>query len=144
MDLTLIEEKIKNLLTEKNLHLYSFRYYKQASDYIMEVLTKESLDLDSVSLLSQDISALLDEIDKSEDTYLLDVSCAGSERKLEMDELEEGLYVHLTLKDKSEVEGEIKQLDQEKLSLVYKEKNKTKTSEILLTDITEARLAIKF
>jgi len=146
MDLELIEKELKALLMTEGYHLYSLNLYKDEGSKILEVLVEESLDLDTISVLSQKISAHLDELDKSEEAYLLDVSCAGAERELtDEDQISKavGSYIHVEANDEI-YEGELLSFKDGVLEIAYKLKNLNKKIKIEKERITLIRLAVKF
>ena len=108
------------------------------------------ISLDDIVIVSDAISALLDEKDPFEDPYTLDVSSSGAEKAIPVDHLDKyvGRYVnlHLThpIAGENYVEGDILGLGAENLKLLLIVRGKKKEIDIPLAHIDRARLAIKF
>ena len=144
MNLDEIRVSLGKDIEELGYHLYSLNYFKK--DKILEVLLDESLDLDTVSDVSQKISSLMDRYDEDFDEYLLDVSCAGAEKAIRNDEeisKAVGNYIHIST-DNLNIDGELKSFEDDCLEIEYKEKTRTKKVVVDIKDIKEIRYAIKF
>ena len=148
---THIIEILTKPLKEMGYDLYevTFAPGKEASLNIT-VDRVEPISLEDIVEVSNAVSALLDEDDPIEGAYNLDVSSLGAEKPLAKENLPlyTGRYVNLKLskayKGLNEIEGTLLSVEGEILTLSYRDKTRTLQAEIPLSDISKARLAIKF
>lgn len=148
--------KIKNLLEEKiptlGFELVSINRKVEKGEVLLLIVIDrvEPIDMDAIVKLSQDLSSYLDEIDDSEDKYMLDVSSLGAEKPLKVDNLKpyEGRYVNVhvinAIEGNNIFEGELTEVKEDSITLTYRIKTRVKTVVILLSNIYKIRLAIKF
>ena len=144
MEVNTFKEALAKDIESVGYHLYSLTYKKK--DNILEVLIDESLDLDGISKLSELISGFMDKYDKDFDEYLLDVSCAGCERKIRnREELARaaGEYVHIKTREFEE-DGYLKSFENDKVTVEYMDKTRKKTVTVNYDDIKMIRYAVKF
>lgn len=144
MEVNTFKEALSKDIESVGYHLYSLTYKKK--DNILEVLIDESLDLDGISRLSELISGFMDKYDKDFDEYLLDVSCAGCERRIRNeDELRRavGEYVHIKTREFEE-DGYLKSFENGKVTVEYMDKTRKKTVTVNYDDIKMIRYAVKF
>ena len=144
MDVNSFKEDLKKDIESIGYHLYSLSYKKK--DNILEVLIDESLDLDGISKVSEFISSFMDKYDTDFDEYLLDVSCAGCERKIRNEEeLTRAVnsYIHIKTND-NELDGTLKSFKDNKLTIEYLDKTRKKTLVVDYADIKMIRYAVKF
>ena len=144
MEVNTFKEALSKDIESEGYHLYSLTYKKK--DNILEVLIDESLDLDGISRLSELISGFMDKYDKDFDEYLLDVSCAGCERRIRNeDELRRavGEYVHIKTREFEE-DGYLKSFENGKVTVEYMDKTRKKAVTVNYDDIKMIRYAVKF
>ena len=144
MEVNTFKEALSKDIESVGYHLYSLKYKKK--DNILEVLIDESLDLDGISRLSELISGFMDKYDKDFDEYLLDVSCAGCERRIRNeDELRRavGEYVHIKTREFEE-DGYLKSFENSKVTVEYMDKTRKKAVTVNYYDIKMIRYAVKF
>ena len=144
MEVNTFKEALSKDIESVGYHLYSLTYKKK--DNILEVLIDESLDLDGISRLSELISGFMDKYDKDFDEYLLDVSCAGCERRIRNeDELRRavGEYVHIKTREFEE-DGYLKSFENGKVTVEYMDKTRKKAVTVNYDDIKMIRYAVKF
>ena len=144
MEVNSFKEDLAKDIESVGYHLYSLTYKKK--DNILEVLIDESLDLDGISKLSELISGFMDKYDKDFDEYLLDVSCAGCERKIRnREELARaaGEYVHIKTREFEE-DGYLKSFENGKVTVEYMDKTRKKAVTVNYDDIKMIRYAVKF
>ena len=144
MEVNTFKEALSKDIESVGYHLYSLTYKKK--DNILEVLIDESLDLDGISRLSELISGFMDKYDKDFDEYLLDVSCAGCERRIRNeDELRRavGEYVHIKTRGFEE-DGYLKSFENGKVTVEYMDKTRKKAVTVNYDDIKMIRYAVKF
>lgn len=154
MDLELAKTKIEEKLKSLGYSLYSLKKVSSKAGPTLEVVVDrfEAINLDDIVSVSQELSTLLDEIDKSEEPYVLDVSSLGAEKPILPEELYKyvGKYVNIHLtnpyKGLNFLEGDIESFNEEDgtFILAYKEKTRTIRANVLAKDVDKARLAIKF
>ena len=152
MDLNLIKSKVEEYLGNNGYSLYSIKELNSKKGLTLEIIVDrvEPINLDDIIKVSNDISSLLDEIDKSETPYTLDVSSLGAEKPIKIEDISKyvGKYIsiHITnpFKGLNNLEGDLVACDAEKITLDYKEKTRTIHASILLKDIDRCNLAIKF
>ena len=144
MEVNTFKEALSKDIESVGYHLYSLTYKKK--DNILEVLIDESLDLDGISRLSELISGFMDKYDEDFDEYLLDVSCAGCERRIRNeDELRRavGEYVHIKTREFEE-DGYLKSFENGKVTVEYMDKTRKKAVTVNYDDIKTIRYAVKF
>ncbi len=152
MDLVLIKSEVEKLLDNKGYVLYSLKELNSKKGLTLEIIVDriEPINLDDIVTLSNDISILLDEIDKTETPYTLDVSSLGAEKPIKISDISKyvGKYIaiHIThpFKGLNNLEGDLISVKDDTLSLDYKEKTRTIHATIPLKDIDKCNLAIKF
>lgn len=152
IDLQLIKNEIENLLKNEGYELVEFDFSKVGSDMILhiEIDKESSISMDDIVEVSGKISELLDVIDKSTDAYMLDVSSAGIEKKIKIEDLKNKIneYVSLELiepvKGTNEIIGTIIDANEYEITVSYFLKGAPKKSVINLKNISIARKAIKF
>ncbi|MBE6126879.1 MAG: ribosome maturation factor RimP [Erysipelotrichaceae bacterium] len=108
----------------------------------------DPISLEDIVLVSEKVSAYLDEADPIKDAYTLDVSSLGAEKPIELPRLSEyvGRYVNLHLshpfKGENVLEGTLLSCDEENLTLRIKDKSLRKDIDLPRKDVDRARLAI--
>lgn len=140
-----LEEKIKNLLIEMGLKLYSF---KIKNDYgisrIIEVLVDgNNLNSDSLEEIHNKIRVTFDEL--IPDDYYLEVSTAGAERPINgKDDLHANIGNHIYLvSPQFKGTGDLVSFDGEVIVLSIKVKNLTKKIEIKYNNASQMRTAVR-
>ncbi len=147
MDLEKIKEALAQKLSTLGYELAKVEMLTRQKERILDVAVDASLDLDEISLISDELSKVLDEVDQSEESYLLDVHTVGLERELKSKEdiaKAQGRYIYVKTKDKHEFYADLEKVDDQKISIAYKDKTRLKRQEISFDDIKFIRLAIKF
>ncbi len=148
--------KIKNLL-EKKIEELGFepisinRKVEKGDVFISIVIDRVApIDMDTIVKVSGDLSSYLDEIDDSEEKYFLDVSSLGAEKPLKVENLKDyvGRFIHVHVNNAINglniFEGDLVEVNEDSITLTYREKTRVKTVVILLSNIYKIRLAIKF
>lgn len=145
---SLIENPIKDLgYTE-----IAVKYVKEfGTQYLRVMVDKDDvIDLEDIVKVNDLISPILDEADLIQNEYVLDVTSFGAEKPINVEKLEKyiGKYVNVHLthphKGMNNVEGDLENVTEEVVTIVYKEKTRTIKCELVRNDIDKARLAIKF
>ncbi len=138
---------INEMLSQDGYELYSLSYRKGNLEIIVDRF--EPISLDDITVVSQKISDFLDTHEFCEESYTLNVSSLGAEKPIKLENLNKyiGSYVALHLsnpyKGENNLEGKIENIENETLTLVYKNKTRDVKCLIPLKDIDKAKLSIK-
>ncbi|WLV25797.1 ribosome maturation factor RimP [Aciduricibacillus chroicocephali] len=147
------EELARPIVESLSLELVDVEYVKEGSNWFLRVyIDKEGgVEIDECGLVSEKLSAKLDELDPIKDAYFLEVSSPGAERPLKTKAdiaNHVGSYVNIKLYEKidgdKEFEGTIKSFENDILTLEYKVKTRKKELSVPYDKIAKARLAIAF
>lgn len=152
IDLELIKSSVNNLLNDNGYELAKFEFSKMGKDNILtiEIDREESISMDDIVKVSELISNLLDEIDKSTDAYMLDVSSSGIEKEIKKSDLKNKVneFVSIELiepvKNVTSITGTIVDANDEEITVNYFLKGAPKKSVINIKNISIVRKAIKF
>ena len=148
-----IDELISSLLIENDITKHRISIIT-STELILEICIKKSdgsMDLDTCEKISSLISEVLDANNISDSKYTLDVCSFGAEEVL--DNLSDVInhindYVHIELRNPTkgldQLEGYLKEVVNNQLSVEYMVKNIKKTIEIEYDNIKLIRLAVKF
>ncbi|MCD8028633.1 MAG: ribosome maturation factor RimP [Erysipelotrichaceae bacterium] len=149
-----ITELISPILQDHDCYLDDIEYLKEKNEWYLRIFIDKnqgSLDMDTCVAVSEDISALLDEVDLIQNEYYLEVSSPGAEKPLKTFEQVKkaiGEYVYIKLKDPkkglSDVYGTILNVDDDNIELQYLSKNIKKNVTISYKNVAFIRLAVKF
>lgn len=145
-----VSEILTEPLKQKGYSLYEVKF-KQAKESVLEVVVDRPapIGLEDIVELSSFVSALLDEKDPIPGAYTLDLSSAGAEKRIALEELPAylGRYVHLHLSTPVQgdniLEGTLKSVG-ETVVLTQKVKTRVVERSFPYSTIDEARLAIEF
>ncbi len=105
------------------------------------------LSLDEVTVVSREISTILDESPLLTEAFTLEVTSPGIERPLTLPRhWTKNLtrIVKVTLNDDSEVSGRLTEFDEVKAILIENIKGRMKTHEVAFADIKRANVEIEF
>ncbi|ELL44910.1 ribosome maturation factor [Spiroplasma melliferum] len=152
---TQLKETLENYLTKQNLTLFAINYFQEFDTNVVQVLIEDKttvFDLDRLTVISEEINQLVDNLDLFSEEYLLEVSTPGAERPLRnWNELQQHVkeYVYLEFNEKVnnlvEVTGELSMVDQQQnLTITYFVKGARKTLQTNYQNIKFARCAVKF
>ena len=152
MDLNALKPQLESKINELGYELVSISSRKEKGDLILSIVVDkvEPIDMNMIVDLSGALSSYLDEIDQSEEAYLLDISSLGAEKPLKISELSKyvGRYVNVHVTNAVEgnniFEGELKEVSGDSIKVSYKIKTRVKEVVILQSNIYKIRLAIKF
>jgi ribosome maturation factor RimP len=151
-----IEESVKNLIEKPILALgyteVSVKYVKEFGTQYLRILVDRDdvIDLEDIVKVNDLVSPLLDEADLIQNEYVLDVTSFGAEKPIKVENLEKyvGKYVNVHLsnpyKGLNNLEGDLENVTEKEVTIVYKEKTRVIKAVINRQDIDKARLAIKF
>jgi ribosome maturation factor RimP len=107
----------------------------------------QPLSLDEVTIVSREISAILDESPLLTEAFTLEVTSPGIERPLTLPRhWTKNLtrIIKVTLNDDTEVSGRLTEFDDVKAILIENIKGRMKTHEVAFADIKRANVEIEF
>ena len=143
-----VTETVQPILDENNFYLYSIEYVQEGGSWYLRVFIDKDngISIDDCVLVSDQLSEKLDEIDPDPfaDQYFLEVSSPGAEdyQNAINDYINVSLYQKLD--GKKMYEGTLKELNDDDLTLIVKDKTRRKEVKIPRKLISKARLAIEF
>ncbi len=144
----IVEEELGKL--GYRLHSLRLTHGKDGSLLRIEIDREEPISLEDIVEASEALGRAFDEKDPIEGAYTLDVSSLGAEKPIPVEELPKkaGAYVLLSLlhpvDGENELEGTLLPMEGDSLLLEWNRKGRKKRSEIPLSEVREARHAIKF
>ncbi|KAB8138775.1 ribosome maturation factor RimP [Gracilibacillus oryzae] len=147
------EDILQPILQELSLDLVDVVYEKEGKNWFLRVYIDKDggIDIEECGIVSERLSARLDEEDPIEGAYFLEVSSPGVERPLkkEADFIKytgENVYVKLyePINGEKEFIGELVAFDNNVAKISYKDKTRTKEVEIPFEKIAKAHLAVIF
>ena len=152
MDLNYLKPLLEKKINELGFELVEISTRREKGSFILSIVVDrvEPIDLKTISELSEVLSSYLDEIDDSEEPYLLDISSLGAEKPLKIEDLSKYVlrYVHVHVQNAIDgqniFEGELSEVNEDSIVVTYKIKTRVKKVVILLSNIYKIRLAIKF
>ena len=146
---------IQEIVNSQNLNLYDLEYVFEDNTWILRVsIEKEdgTMDFETAEVVSDIISAKLDEIDPIDHYYILDVGSPGAERPLKtkqdyINNINQYISVYLKEKDangKDLYTGDLLEVNESSITMSYKDKTRIKKITIDFENVQKAHLAIKF
>lgn len=147
------EQLVQPILKAKQLELVDIEFKKEGQNWFLRVfIDKEGgVDLEDCSLVSEELSAKLDQIDPIPYAYFLEVSSPGAERPLKKEKdwysaLGKMIYVSLYegIAGQKEFVGKLTEYNVDHIILEYKQKTKVETVTIPFNKIALARLTVVF
>ena len=148
MELVKLKELIEKKLNELGYELISLSFSKETLAIVVD--KDVEIDMNMIVDLTNEINAYLDELNPFEKAYTLDLSSLGAEKPLKIEKLDKyvGKFVHIHLinpiKGENIYEGDLKNVNNETITLVYRNKTRSIEIEIDKANISKIRLAIKF
>ena len=147
-----LQELIGQKVSSLGYELISLNTRVEKGEKILSIVVDrvEPIDMEAIVEISRVLNEYIDEINPIEDSYTLDISSLGAEKPLNKDKLGEYInrYVHVHLvnpiQGENIYEGTLVGQDEEKITLEYKVKTRTKIVDITKANISKMRLAIKF
>ena len=125
--------------------------FEQGNNVLRIVVDKDDvISLDDIVKVNDKVSTLLDEADFISGTYLLDVTSLGAEKPIDISKLEKyvGKYVNIHLshpyKGENILEGDLTDVNDESVTISFRDKTRLINATIERKYIDKARLAIKF
>lgn len=148
----MVLSELKKLIEDKlNTLGYELVEFSYGQDTLTVVVDKESeIDMNMIVDVTNELNAYLDELNPFEKPYTLDLSSLGAEKPLKVERLSAyvGKYVNVHLvnpiKGENIYEGDLKEVDDDKIIITYRQKTRSIDLEVLKSNIYKIRLAIKF
>ena len=152
MDINYLSPKLESKINELGFSLVSINSRKEKGDLILSIVVDRvsPIDMNTIVNLSNALSSYLDEIDDSDEQYLLDISSLGAEKPLKIDELSNyvnryvNVHIHNAIDGNNVFEGDLIEVTDSSITISYRIKTRVKQVSILLSNINKIRLAIKF
>ena len=148
MELSTLKGLIEKKVNALGYELVSLSF---SQDTLSIVVDKDiEIDMNMIVDLTNALNSYLDELNPFEKAYTLDLSSLGAEKPLKVDHLEPyvGKYVNVHLvnpiKGENIYEGDLVNVNDETINIVYKNKTRSINLEIAKSNIYKIRLAIKF
>ena len=147
-----LEQSIRSKLQEIGYELISINSHIEKGEHLLSIVVDrvEPIDMEAIVEVSRVLNAYLDELNPFENSYTLDISSLGAEKPLNKDKLSDYVnrYIHVHLVNpingENIYEGTLVGQDEEKITLEYRVKTRTKVVDIQKSNISKIRLAIKF
>ena len=152
MELNQLKSLIASKLETLGYELVELSFSRNnGQDVLSSVVDKEQeIDMNMIVDLTNELNAYLDELNPFEKPYTLDLSSLGAEKPLKVEKLSAyvGKYINVHLvnpiKGENIYEGDLKEVNDDKIIIVYRQKTRSYELEILKSNIYKIRLAIKF
>ena len=146
---------IEQIVTSNGLNLYEFDFVKEDGMWFLRVSIEKddgTMDFETAEVISNLVSAKLDELDPIEHEYVLDVCSPGAERPIRNKEefvsnINNYITVYLNEEDENKKDsytGDLLEVNEDAILLSYKDKTRNKKISIKFENISKAHLAIKF
>ena len=148
MELVTLKGLIEKKVNELGYELVSLSFSKETLSIVVD--KEVEIDMDMIVEVTNALNSYLDELNPFEKTYTLDISSLGAEKPLKIEKLDAyvGKYVHVHLinpiKGENIYEGDLVNVNQDSISITYKNKTRSINLEIAKSNISKIRLAIKF
>ena len=148
MELVTLKGLIEKKVNELGYELVSLSFSKETLSIVVD--KEQEIDMDMIVEVTNALNTYLDELNPFEKAYTLDISSLGAEKPLKVEKLDAyvGKYVHVHLinpiKGENIYEGDLVNVNQDSISITYKNKTRSITLEIAKSNISKIRLAIKF
>ena len=148
MELVTLKGLIEKKVNELGYELVSLSFSKETLSIVVD--KEQEIDMDMIVEVTNALNSYLDELNPFEKAYTLDISSLGAEKPLKIEKLDAyvGKYVHVHLinpiKGENIYEGDLVNVNQDSISITYKNKTRSINLEIAKSNISKIRLAIKF
>ena len=148
MDLNTLKQLLSARVNEEGYERTSLSFGNETLSIIVD--REQDIDMDAIVSLTNVLNAYLDELNPFEKAYTLDISSLGAEKPLNVERLSAyvGKYVHVHLinpiKGENIYEGDLSSVNDSSIVITYRNKTRSIPVEIIKTNISKIRLAIKF
>lgn len=149
----MIQTWILPVLESMDLALYEMKWRQERSMKILQIAIMRrdgSMDIDTCAVVSEKISALLDEKNVIQHEYFLEISSPGAERELRCEEdiiHALGEYVYIKFLNpkagRNEIYGTLEEVHEAVLKLTYMDKAVKRKIDVDKENIALIRLAVK-
>ena len=152
MDLNALKPLIESKVNSLGYDLISLTSKKEGGDLFLSIVIDkvEPIDMNMIVEVTNVLSSYLDEIDSSNEAYMLDISSLGAEKPLKVEELSNyvGRYINVHVNNaimgENIFEGTLKKVNPDNIELEIRIKTRVKLITIENSNIYKIRLAIKF
>ena len=144
---------VSPICAKHNLELVEVEWAKEYNTFFLRIIIDKEggVNVDDATVVSEELSPLLDKEDFIKEEYMLEVSSPGIEKELKTDKdivSSIGEYVHISLYVKKdnfkEIEGYLTSIDNDNLTIDALIKGRKKEYTFNKKEISKIRLAIKF
>ena len=148
MELITLKGLLETRINELGYELVSLSFSKETLSIVVD--KEVEIDMDMIVNLTNALNTYLDELNPFEKAYTLDISSLGAEKPLKVEKLDKyvGKYIHVHLinpiKGENIYEGDLINVNEDSIILTYKNKTRSISVEIVKSNISKVRLAIKF
>ncbi len=152
MDLGIVEKILKPYLDEHHLELFDVELVKEFGYLILRVSVdvaktneKDSIDVDTLALVNEYLSSVIEKYDADMPEYMLEVCSPGAEKPLKNDEAitdSIGMYIHVEVPGMI-YEGVLEANEEESITMKINMKGRFKKIKIEKSSIKLIRLAVK-
>lgn len=148
-----VEQIALPIVNELGLEIVDIEYVKEGKNWFLRLFIDkdDGVDIEECGIVSERLSEKLDEIDPIPHNYYLEVSSPGAERPLKKKaDFEKAVGKNVFVKTYEPIDGEkifegiLKEFDGTDLFVEIRIKTKTKTCQIPLSKVAQARLAVVF
>lgn len=144
---------VSPICAKHNLDLVEVSWVKEYNTFFLRIIIDKEggITVDDATVVSEELSPLLDKEDFIKEEYMLEVSSPGVERELKTDKditSSIGEYVHISLYAKKdgfkEIEGYLRSFENDEIMIEANIKGRNKSFTFNKKEISKIRLAIKF
>jgi len=149
-----VKPYIEEIVNSQNLNLYELAYVKEDGNYFLRVSIEKkdgTMDFETAEIVSDLVSAKLDELDPIEHEYILDVCSPGAEKPIRnKEEFIKAINQYISVYVKGEDQekpthtGYLLAVNDASIEMSVMDKARQKKISIELESIKKAHLAIKF
>ena len=152
MELNQLKSLIASKLETLGYELVELSFSRNNGQDVLSIVVdkEQEIDMNMIVDLTNELNAYLDELNPFEKPYTLDLSSLGAEKPLKVETLSAyvGKYINVHLvnpiKGENIYEGDLKEVNDDRIIIVYRQKTRSYELEILKSNIYKIRLAIKF
>ncbi len=148
-----IVECVTPVLDDANVSLYEAKWDRQGKNKVLQIaimLEDGTMDLETCAAVSEKISEVLDAADIIGFEYFLEICSPGAERKLRNhDEIVSSTGKHVfvrfkkAVKSMNEVTGDLEKVEENELTIAYRDKASVRRVTFSEENIDLIRLAVK-
>ncbi len=152
MDLNALKPLIEQKVNALGYDLVSLSNKKEQGNLVLSIVVDkvDPIDMNMIVNVTNELSFYLDEIDDSNEAYMLDISSLGAEKPLKVEDLAKyvGRYVNVhvnnAINGENIFEGDLLEADNQSIKISIRIKTRVKEITIENSNIYKIRLAIKF